>query len=163
MRISDWSSDVCSSDLEGRGPATRAETKTIAYIISQMKAAGLQPGGTPTQGGRQWTQEVPLLKSDIIGTPVVSLSTDGASRPLTQGSEIAVRAALTGQTAVVIENAPLVFVGYGVKAPDRNWDDFKGADLRDKIMVVLVNDPDFEGGEGDFGRRSEEHTSELKS
>src|SRR3546814_16486679 len=118
MRISDWSSDVCSSDLEGRGPATRAETKTIAYIISQMKAAGLQPGGTPTQGGRQWTQEVPLLKSDIIGTPVVSLSTDGASRPLTQGSEIAVRAALTGHTAVDIDNAPLALVGSGVMNPE---------------------------------------------
>src|SRR3546814_17890949 len=147
MRISDWSSDVCSSDLEGRGPATRAETKTIAYIISQMKAAGLQPGGTPTQGGRQWTQEVPLLKSDIIGTPVVSLSTDGASRPLTQGSEIAGRAALTGKTAVDRENAPPVFYGYGVQETERNREGCKYAGLCTKERVVIVKDPPVEGTE----------------
>ena len=47
-----------------------------------------------------------------------------------------------------------MFVGYGVKAPERGWDDFKGADLKGKIMVVLVNDPDFEGGEGDFGGKA---------
>jgi Zn-dependent M28 family amino/carboxypeptidase len=58
---------------------------------------------------------------------------------------------VTGQTTVSIKDAPLVFVGYGVKAPERQWDDFKGVDLRGKIMVVLVNDPDFEGGEGRFG------------
>src|SRR3546814_6097214 len=75
-RVSQDVKTLSSDAYEGRGPATRAETKTIAYIISQMKAAGLQPGGTPTQGGRQWTQEVPLLKSDIIGTPVVSLRSE---------------------------------------------------------------------------------------
>jgi Zn-dependent M28 family amino/carboxypeptidase len=70
---------------------------------------------------------------------------------LTQGNEIAVRAAETGQASVSFKDLPLVFVGYGVKAPERGWDDFKGVDLKGKIMVVLVNDPDFEGGEGDFG------------
>ncbi|MDB5672491.1 MAG: peptidase, partial [Alphaproteobacteria bacterium] len=63
----------------------------------------------------------------------------------------AVRAAMTGAHHVSIANAPLVFVGYGVKAPERNWDDFKGVDLHGKIMVVLVNDPDFEGAIGDGG------------
>ena len=49
---------------------------------------------------------------------------------------------------------PLVFVGYGVTAPERNWDDFKGQDVRGKLLVVLINDPDFEGGEGDFGGKA---------
>ena len=49
---------------------------------------------------------------------------------------------------------PLVFVGYGVSAPERNWDDFKGVDVRGKLLVVLINDPDFEGGEGDFGGKA---------
>ncbi len=61
---------------------------------------------------------------------------------------------MDGSTTVAIENAPLVFVGYGVKAPERNWDDFKGVDLHGKIAVVLINDPDFETGEGDFGGKA---------
>ena len=55
---------------------------------------------------------------------------------------------------MAIDDAPLVFVGYGVKAPERGWDDFKGEDVRGKILVMLVNDPDFEGGEGDFGGKA---------
>ncbi len=146
---------VLSSDaFEGRAPATAGETKTVEYIVAQMKAAGLQPGGPATNGTRSWTQDVPLLKSDIVGTPELSMSVGGKARPLAQGNEISVRAALTGQTQISLKDAPLVFVGYGVSAPERNWDDFKGADLKGKVLVVLVNDPDFEGGEGDFGGKA---------
>jgi Zn-dependent M28 family amino/carboxypeptidase len=142
---------LADDSFEGRAPATAGEKKTIDYITAQMKAAGLEPGGT----GGGWTQDVPLLKSDIVGSPKLSLRVgDAAPRALTQGEEIAVRAAMTGQTEVELAGAPLVFVGYGVKAPERGWDDFKGADLKGKIMVVLVNDPDFEGGEGDFGGKT---------
>ncbi len=147
---------VLSSDaFEGRGPATPAETKTIDYVVSQMKAAGLQPGGDLKDGKRAWTQAVPLLRTEIIGTPTLTLFTgDGKSQSLTQGRQIAVRAPMDGSTAVAIARAPLVFVGYGVKAPERHWDDFKGVDLHGKIAVVLVNDPDFETGQGDFGGKA---------
>ena len=138
---------LASDEFEGRGPATRAETKTIDYIAKQMAAAGLKPAGDKGT----WFQDVPLRMSNITGTPSLSMTVGGAAQPLTQGTEIAVRAAETGQSAVKFANLPLVFVGYGVKAPERGWDDFKGVDLKGKIMVVLVNDPDFEGGEGDFG------------
>lgn len=138
---------LASDEFEGRGPATPAEKKTIDYIAAQMKAAGLVPAGS--KGG--WWQDVPLRKSEIVGTPTLSMTIGGTAQPLTQGSEIAVRAAETGQASVKFAELPLVFVGYGVKAPERGWDDFKGVDLKGKIMVVLVNDPDFEGGEGDFG------------
>ena len=98
---------------------------------------------------------MPLLQSDIAGDATVTRQhrRPGAMR-LTQGKEIAVRAPQNGAKPVSIDNAPLVFVGYGVNAPERNWDDFKGLDLRGKILVVLVNDPDFEGGEGDFGGKA---------
>jgi hypothetical protein len=119
-----------------------------------MKAAGLQPGGDLSNGKRAWTQAVPLLRTEIIGTPALSLSIDGKAQSLTQGNEIAVRAPMDGSTSVAIANAPLVFVGYGVKAPERHWDDFKGVDLHGKIAVVLVNDPDFETGVGDFGGKA---------
>ncbi|KQM63157.1 MULTISPECIES: M28 family metallopeptidase [unclassified Sphingomonas] len=150
QRISRDIRTLASDAFEGRGPATPAEAKSIAYIAEQMKAAGLQPAGDKGS----WYQDVPLLKSDIVGTPQLSITSAGTKQTLTQGDQIAVRAALTGQQSVAIANAPLVFVGYGVKAPERNWDDFKGVDLKGKIMVVLINDPDFDGGEGDFGGKA---------
>lgn len=146
-RVSADIKTLASDAFEGRGPATRAEVKTIDYISAQMKAAGLKPAGPK---GR-WFQDVPLRMSNITGTPTLSMNIGGSAEALTQGGEIAVRAAETGQSSVKFADLPLVFVGYGVKAPERGWDDFKGVDLHGKIMVVLVNDPDFEGGEGDFG------------
>ncbi len=146
-RVSNDIKILASDEFEGRGPATRAEQKTIDYVSAQMKAAGLKPAGPKGS----WFQDVPLRKSEITGTPALSMTIGGTAQSLTQGGEIAVRAAETGQSSVKFADLPLVFVGYGVSAPERGWDDFKGVDLKGKIMVVLVNDPDFEGGEGDFG------------
>jgi Zn-dependent M28 family amino/carboxypeptidase len=154
QRLSDHVKVLSSDAFEGRGPATAGETKTVAYIVEQMKAAGLEPGGSLTGGRRGWTQDVPLLRAAIEGTPRLSFDIAGRQQALAQGEQIAVRAAMTGAQHVSIANAPLVFVGYGVKAPERNWDDFKGVDLHGKIMVVLVNDPDYETGQGDFGGKA---------
>jgi Zn-dependent M28 family amino/carboxypeptidase len=146
---------VLSSDAyEGRAVATPGEAKTLAYLIGQFKAAGLQPAGDLVDGKRAWTQDVPLGRFDITGPVAVSVSDGKARTAWTQGSEIAVRAAMNGAHRVAIDNAPLVFVGYGVTAPERNWDDFKGLDLKGKIAVVLINDPDVDGGEGDFGGKA---------
>jgi Zn-dependent M28 family amino/carboxypeptidase len=147
QRISNDIRILSSDEFEGRGPATTGEKKTIDYIAAQMKAAGLQPAGN----GGSWFQNVPLRMSSIQGSPTLWMTIGSAATPLSQGEQIAVRAAETGQNSVDFKDLPLVFVGYGVKAPERGWDDFKGVDLKGKIMVVLVNDPDFEGGEGDFG------------
>lgn len=146
---------VLSSDaFEGRGPATPGETKTVAYVIAQMQAAGLQPGGDLKDGKRAWTQAVPLARAEISGPIQLSLNAGGGIKTLTQGNEIAVRAAMDGSHAVAIKDAPLVFVGYGVTAPERHWDDFKGIDLHGKIAIALINDPDFETGVGDFGGKA---------
>ncbi|KAA0072222.1 M28 family metallopeptidase [Rhodanobacter sp. T12-5] len=153
-RLSDEVKTLSSDAFEGRGPATPAETKTIDYVVAQMKDAGLQPGGDLVDGKRSWTQAVPLLRTEIIGTPKLTLTMGGKTEALTQGQQIAVRAPMDGSTSVAIANAPLVFVGYGVEAPERHWDDFKGVDLHGKIAVVLVNDPDFETGKGDFGGKA---------
>jgi Zn-dependent M28 family amino/carboxypeptidase len=146
-RVSQDVKVLASDAFEGRAPASPAEARVIAYITGQMKAAGLKPGGP----GGQWTQDVPLIQSDIVGAPALAMTIGGARRMLTQGNELVIRAALDGETGIDLHEVPLVFVGYGVRAPERGWDDFKGTGLRDKVMVVLVNDPDFEGGEGDFG------------
>ena len=151
---------VLSSDAyEGRAPATEGEKKTVAYIIEQYKAAGLQPGGDLNDGQRAWTQDVPLARFENEGPVTVSVNLGGKTQTWTQGEEVALRAAQTGADRVSIKDAPIVFVGYGVTAPERNWDDFKGQDLKGKIALVLVNDPDFETGPdvkngGDFGGKA---------
>jgi Zn-dependent M28 family amino/carboxypeptidase len=154
QRLAEVDKTISSDAFEGRGVNTRAETKTVNYIIDQFRSAGLQPGGELIGGQRKWTQDVPLLQSELVSDPVVTVQTPAGAVRLTQGNEIAVRSPQNGQRQINIANAPLVFAGYGVSAPERNWDDFKGQDVRGKILVVLVNDPDFEGGEGDFGGKA---------
>jgi Zn-dependent M28 family amino/carboxypeptidase len=152
--LSDDVKTLSSDAFEGRAPATPAETKTVDYVVGQMKAAGLAPGGDLKNGKREWTQDVPLLRAEIEGAPKLDVTVAGKHESLTQGDEIAVRAAMDGSKSVAIRNAPLVFVGYGVSAPERKWDDFKGVDLHGKIGIVLINDPDFETGSGDFGGKA---------
>ncbi|MEP6510674.1 MAG: M28 family metallopeptidase [Dokdonella sp.] len=154
QRLSAEVKTLSSDAFEGRGPATAGETKTVAYVVGQMQEAGLAPAGDLQDGKRAWTQAVPLARAEIVGTPKLSLSVSGKDQTLTQGNEIAVRAAMDGSTQVAIKNAPLVFVGYGVSAPERHWDDFKGIDLHGKIAIALINDPDFETGKGDFGGKA---------
>jgi len=153
-RLSEEVKTLSSDAFEGRGPATTGETKTVAYVTEEMKAAGLIPGGDLKDGKRTWTQAVPLLRSVIKGTPKLGVAIGGKTQSLTQGEEISVRAPMDGSKSVAIKAAPLVFCGYGVSAPERKWDDFKGIDLKGKIAVVLINDPDFETGSGDFGGKA---------
>ncbi|MEX2110121.1 MAG: M28 family metallopeptidase [Gemmatimonadaceae bacterium] len=141
---------VSADAFLGRAPATRGEELTTEYIRGQLAAAGVQPGGP----NGSWFQEVPLSQSDITGTPSLSISVGGETISLKQGEQIAVRASMQNVERVDIKNAPLVFLGYGVRAPERNWDDFKGENVRGKVGIVLVNDPDFETGQGDFGGKA---------
>jgi Zn-dependent M28 family amino/carboxypeptidase len=141
---------LASDEFLGRGPATPGEEKTVAYIAEQFRAAGLQPGGP----NGSWYQEVPLNMSSIVGTPELSFTVAGRRQNLAQGEQVAIRATMLNQDRVDIRGAQLVFLGYGIKAPERDWDDFKGMDLRGKVGIVLINDPDFETGQGDFGGKA---------
>ena len=145
---------LASDAFEGRAPATPGEQKTVAYITEQMKAVGLQPGGDLKNGARAWTQDVPLAQFEIDGPIDLSVTAAGQKRALAQGKDLAVRAAATNIDRVQIRNAPLVFLGYGVTAPERKWDDYQGVDMHGKVAIVLVNDPDFETGSGVFGGRA---------
>ena len=154
QRLSQHVKVVASDAFEGRGPNTPGEVKTVAYLIEQFKAAGLKPGGELVKGKRGWTQDVPLGRFEIKGPVTLTLNDGKNSQPFAQGEQMAVRAAMNGARRVDFDAAPLVFVGYGVTAPERRWDDFKGMDLKGKLAVVLINDPDFETGEGDFGGKA---------
>jgi Zn-dependent M28 family amino/carboxypeptidase len=147
-RISDDIRILASDEFEGRSPATKGETLTTAYLIKQFTQAGLKPGGEIVKGHRRWTQDVPLQHATFLTTPQASLSGLG---PLVQRKDIAIRPPQHGGASYQITGAPLVFVGYGVAAPELGWDDFKGLDLKGKVAVVLVNDPDFEDADCKLG------------
>ncbi len=141
-RISQDVKVISGDDYEGRGIATRAEPKVIDYVSKGFAAAGLKPGGE--DGG--WTQAVHLRRFSVSNAQL-SFDTPAGPVALKQGEDIvtSTRGAI-GDVAfgdVAFDHAPLVFVGYGVSAPERNWDDFKGMDVKGKILVELVNDPDF--------------------
>jgi Zn-dependent M28 family amino/carboxypeptidase len=148
-RLSEIDKVLSSDAFEGRGPATRAEPKVIDYIVGQYKALGLEPAGD--KGG--WTQDVPMRRFELTGPLSFTLNEAGKPVSLTQGDGIAAMTEVPVDH-VDIKNAPLVFCGYGVKAAERGWDDFKGVDLHGKVMVVLINDPDFEAqpGDGSYGK-----------
>ncbi len=130
---------LASDAFEGRAPGTPGETKTIAWLIAQFKAMKAQPGGP----NGSWTQPVPLVHTRMGAGTVRAGDT-----ALVQGRDVYL-STVRGVDRVAIANAPMVFVGYGVSAPERGWDDFKGLDLKGKVAVFLVNDPDFEAIAGD--------------
>ncbi len=130
---------LASDAFEGRAPATPGETKTIDWLVAQFKAMKLAPGGPDGS----WTQAVPLVHTRM-GTGTVTAGT----RTLMQSRDVYL-STVRGVDRVAIASAPMVFVGYGVTAPERGWDDFKGLDLKGKVAVFLVNDPDFEATAGD--------------
>ncbi len=131
---------VLGSDaFEGRGPATPGEDRTLTYIEGQFKALGLAPAGD----GGGWTQAVPLRRFETPGPIAVSFAVGETARPLTELDDIVVHTELPVDH-VSVKAAPLLFVGYGVSAPERGWDDFKGQDVKGRILVVLINDPDGE-------------------
>ncbi len=137
-RMSAHVKTLASDPFDGRAPATQGERRTVAYIVEQFKKAGLSPGGE--NGG--WTQPVDLWKIET-DRPKLRIDAGSDSFEMTNGGDIAL-GAHAPLTDVSLKDAPMVFVGYGVSAPERDWDDFKGVDLHGKVAVFLVNDPDYE-------------------
>ncbi|MDQ3125918.1 MAG: M28 family metallopeptidase [Pseudomonadota bacterium] len=138
-RLSEHARVLADDSFQGRGIATPAEAMTVRYLSEQYAAAGFQPGGR----NGSWTQDVTLNRFAASNFRGMQLEAGGETIPLTQGQQITVSTRLPGRH-VMLTDTPLVFVGYGIDAPERNWDDFKDVDVRGKIIVVLVNDPDFE-------------------
>jgi len=143
-RLSEITRVLASDEFQGRAPGGPAEQKTTDYIAGQFKALGLQPAGDA--GG--WTQTVHLIRTRVSGEPKLGFSTPGGALSLRQGEEAMVMTLRPVEQAQIAA-APVVFVGYGVHAPERGWDDFKGADLKGKVAVFLIGDPDLEAKAGE--------------
>lgn len=144
QRMSEVTRTLASDEFQGRSPGTPGETRTVAYLIDQFKAAGLEPAGE--NGG--WTQTVPMIRTHLQQPATVSVNAGGQALTLRSPDDVYL-GTVRAVDRVRIANAPMVFVGYGVKAPERGWDDFKGVDLKGKVVVMLVNDPDFEAAAGE--------------
>ena len=141
---------LSSDEFEGRAPGTPGEEKTVAYLIEQFEKAGLEPGN-----GGSWVQEVPLV--EITGKNFEPLVVEGKGKQMSfaNGSEwVGVTYREDAQTQ--LDDSELVFVGYGIHAPEKGWNDYAGVDMKGKTAVILVNDPDYEaqGLQGDFNGRA---------
>ncbi|MEW5688346.1 MAG: M28 family metallopeptidase [Pseudomonadota bacterium] len=154
QRLSDMTRELASDPYAGRAPGGPGEQKTIDFIVGQFQALGLEPAGD--NGG--WTQAVPLWRYQTQTGGSFTLTSSAGSKPLQTQVDLRVETQRPVER-VAIRAAPLVFVGYGVTAPERGWDDFKGVDLKGKIALILINDPDFEAKDGEpvagkFGGRA---------
>ena len=141
---------LASDAYEGRAPTTPAEAKTVAYIVERMKAAGLKPGNKGA-----WTQDVPMV--EITATNVQPYVFTGGKAPVS----LAYRTDMVAGTYRVapksaVANSDVVFVGYGITAPEKGWDDYAGVDVKGKTVVILINDADWQtmSREGPFEGRA---------
>jgi len=126
---------LSSDEFEGRAPGTKGEELAVTYLADQFKKAGLKPGNTDGT----YFQSVPLV--GITPTPATLVFKKGAQQQTLKWKDDVVAWTKHVAPSASIENSELVFVGYGVVAPEFNWDDYKGVDLKGKTLVMLVNDP----------------------
>ena len=132
---------LASDEYEGRMPGTEGGRKTVAYLTEQFKAMGLQPGNPDGT----YVQAVPL--AGITGTPQGHF-TVGKKRIAMDMPNNAVAVTSHFEPSVSVKDSDIVFVGYGVQAPEYGWDDYAGLDVKGKTLVMLVNDPPVQGADG---------------
>ena len=128
---------LASDDFGGRGPGTAGEDKTVEYIKAQFARIGLQPGN-----GSDWFQSVAMVESTADESATLNLKVGDAAQVLTFGDDMVI-GTRTGKPQISVKDSDLVFVGYGVDAPEQQWNDYAGLDVKGKTVVMLVNDPGF--------------------
>jgi Zn-dependent M28 family amino/carboxypeptidase len=126
---------VISSDaFEGRGPGTPGEERTVGYLVDEFKKIGLEPGNPDGT----YVQDVPMI--GVTSKTRAAFVAAGKELPMQSMTDY-VCPSLRAQKHIEVKDSDLVFVGYGVVAPEYGWDDFKGVDVRGKTVVMLINDP----------------------
>jgi Zn-dependent M28 family amino/carboxypeptidase len=130
--------DLSSDQFEGRAPATRGEDLTVQYLTRAFQRAGLSPGN-----GGSWTQDVPMVEITAQGGPQLRVTGDAHPLAFNYRTDMVVNSYRI-QPEVQIDNSEIVFVGYGINAPERGWNDYAGVDVRGKTVIILVNDPDWQ-------------------
>jgi Zn-dependent M28 family amino/carboxypeptidase len=129
---------LSSDEFEGRAPGTPGEEKTLAYLVEQFEKAGLAPGNNGS-----WFQDVPLV--EITAKGFAPLRIGGAEADLRfDFAKDWVGVTYREEERINLADSELVFVGYGINAPEKGWNDYEGIDMTGKTAVILVNDPDYE-------------------
>ena len=126
-------STLASDKFEGRGPLSAGETLTVNYLVEAYKALGLKPAF-----GDSYTQPVPLAKI----TPSSDMALTLGQHTFAGGSAFTARTQRIVKD-ITLKNSDVIFVGYGINAPEYNWNDYAGLDVKGKTVVMLVNDPGF--------------------
>ena len=135
---------LASDEFEGRGPGSVGEEKTVEYIKAQMQRIGLKPGN-----GDSYFQDVPMVETTADVSTVLKLDSKGKTRDLAFGTDMVI-GTRTGQPKVSVKDSELVFVGYGVDAPEQDWNDYADQDWTGKTVVMFVNDPGFHAKDKDL-------------
>ena len=129
---------LSSDEFEGRAPSSPGEEKTIQFLETQFKNLGTVPGN-----GSSYFQKVPLLSISAASAEIsMEISTKTGTKSLSFGDEFVAVSPLTTEV-VKVENSEIVFVGYGIVAPEYNWNDYEGLDVKGKTVLILVNDPGY--------------------
>lgn len=143
---------LLSSDAyEGRAPGSPGEEKTLALLAAEFDRLGLKPGNNGS-----WFQDVPLVEIDATNVSALTFTGGKSAVSAIYGPEMVIGTYRTNQPKVAIKEGPVVFVGYGIHAPEKGWNDYAGVDVKGKTVIILVNDPDYEtpGLTGPFNGRA---------
>ena len=149
--MKDVTRELSLDSYEGRAPGSVGEEKTVAYLISKYKAAGLEPGNNGS-----WTQDVPLIEITAKNVSALTIADrSGKAMSFAYGNEYVI-GSYRETPKTDIKQSEMVFVGHGIVAPEKGWNDYAGVDVKGKTVVVMVNDPDFEneGLDGPFGGKA---------
>ncbi|HVF36304.1 MAG TPA: M28 family metallopeptidase [Candidatus Saccharimonadia bacterium] len=128
---------LASDAFEGRAPGSAGERFTTTYLQSEFERIGIEPGNNGS-----FFQSVPMVETTADAGTTLSIAVGGATQTLAMGNDMVV-GTRTGEPIVKVDASELVFVGYGVNAPEAGWNDYEGLDVKGKTVVVLVNDPGF--------------------
>jgi Zn-dependent M28 family amino/carboxypeptidase len=149
--MKDVTKELSLDSYEGRAPGTAGETKTVAYLIEKFKTAGLEPGNNGS-----WTQDVPLVEITAKNVSALSISDkSGRAMSFAYGDEFVI-GSYRETPKTTLDQSEMVFVGHGIVAPEKGWNDYAGVDVKGKTVVVMVNDPDFDAKDlnGEFGGKA---------
>ncbi len=135
---------LSSDEFEGRAPGSRGERLTVDYLVEQFSEAGLAPGY-----GDSYLQPVPMVELTNQERSALVIERDGEARELTFPENMIVGSRRLGTDPHGVTDSELVFVGYGVVAPEYDWNDYEGLDVAGKTVVILVNDPGFAKPDGE--------------
>lgn len=148
-RISEAIRVLASDDFEGRAPDSEGGHKAVDYIVGKFQQAGLEPGA----GNGSWLQQAEFDRYTLTGPVTAMVSNPAMHAKLEQGAAVMLYPDAPGDH-VDIRNAPMVFVGYGISAPEAGWDDLKGFDVAGKVAIVMIGQPDATKDNDDLGRLS---------